>query len=90
MRDLAALLDCLAAALDPTAGAFSCSFGSSDCSSLQLAQYDFGGLHLTSASDAGAAIISTANPPEQSCSCRIHTCSRESDDFGLSECDNKV
>ena len=83
MRDLAALLDCLAASDCLGLG---CSFGSSDCSSLRLAQYDFGGLHLTSASDAGAAIISTANPPDQSCSCRIHTCSREFDDFGRSGC----
>ena len=84
MRDLAALLDLPCSIL--TRLSLSCSFGSSGCSNLQLASYDFGGLHLTSASDAGAAIISTANPPEQSCSSRIHTYSRHFDYFRLSGC----
>ena len=62
-RDLAALLDCLAASDLMGLG---CSFGSAGLQQpagwLQLAFYDFGGLHLTSASDAGAAIISIPNP----------------------------
>lgn len=59
-RDLAALLDCLAASDLMGLG---CSFGSAGLQQpagwLQLASHDFGGLHLTSASEAGAAIIST-------------------------------